>query len=188
MESNSRIGAFSVFLFVIAVAFLAIAAYPATTFSPLKKPVLGAQSTQQISTYQLLLPEGFAFFTRDPREPDIKRYRRHEGSWRQAGLGPHSLPSNLLGLDRWSRTQGVEYAMLLQEYELEEWTDCDGDPIACLDSIAVADTIQNADPQPTLCGVIGFVRQEPVPWAWSSNRESLSMPAHILKLNVICSN
>lgn len=185
--SNTLLGGFTVVLALLAAALIVVAAHPATTFNPTKASVLGAGSNRIVSAYQLLLPEGFAFFTRDPREPDIQRFQRSGGTWESVALGPHSRPSNLFGLNRHSRTQGVEYALLLKEYPLDRWSECDVDPKTCLDRVAVTDSIANPDPRPTLCGTVGFVRQEPVPWAWSASLDSIEMASQILKLHVSCS-
>ncbi|WP_353563168.1 SdpA family antimicrobial peptide system protein [Longimonas sp.] len=134
------------------------------------------------------MPQGFAFFTRDPREPRIHLYTSNDGEWKSASLGPYSRPSNFFGLDRKPRTQLTEYALLLHRAGaiLGEWDSCETFPGSCLRQVSVADTLENTTPDPTLCGDIGFVRQEPVPWAWSQNKDEIDMPSEVLKLKILC--
>lgn len=144
---------------------------------------------EQIST-RIWAPEGWAFFTRDPREEDVFVFAPEaadEGPWRSILLSPHASPSNLFGLDRYSRAQGTEIGLLLYELSAEHWRDCDASPEECLVSYGeAAQELENASPRPSLCGSIGFALQRPVPWAWASAEEEIVMPSRIAKVSVQC--
>lgn len=47
-----------------------------------------------------LTPEGWAFFTRNPREAQVSAYIRTDGAWRLVDRGPNGSAENMLGLDR----------------------------------------------------------------------------------------
>jgi antimicrobial peptide system protein, SdpA family len=159
-----------------------VAAYPAVTFNPTKFP----PSQEQMRSVQMLLPEGFAFFTRNPRERDLYVYQRTDSTWASAMLGPKSQASNLFGFSRRSRMQSVETALLLSKTTQEDWTDCERTAETCLSELPVQDTVTNVQPRPTVCGVAGFARRKPVPWAWSDKSDRLTMPSTITKLKISC--
>jgi antimicrobial peptide system SdpA family protein len=181
-SSDRFLGGIVILTSLVCLTVILIAAYPAVNFNPTKFPA----SEQQTSTIQMLLPEGFAFFTRNPRERDLYVYERTDSTWASAVLGPKSRPANLFGMSRRSRTQSVETALLLRKAGSEVWTDCEEEPTTCFSELSVQDTVANPQPTPTVCGVAGFARKEPVPWAWSDNEDTLTMPSAVTKLDVSC--
>jgi len=132
-------------------------------------------------------PEGWAFFTRDPREPRLLPFRRAaDGTWANAHAGPHADIRNVFGLDRISRAQGVEIGLLLGEFADTAWQSCSDAPTLCLGDLPRTLSITNRSPAPTLCGDIGLVRQEPVPWAWASVQGETTMPSMVVRLDIRC--
>ncbi len=134
----------------------------------------------------LWIPEGWAFFTRDPREADLFVFSRRASGWVNASLGPHSRPSNAFGLNRASRAQAIESGMLIGRLPKSAWRDCKGEPSACLDAAPVQALVSNSAGRPTLCGSIGFVLQKPLPWAWSRSRHKTIMPSQVMRLEIQC--
>jgi antimicrobial peptide system SdpA family protein len=133
-------------------------------------------------------PEGWAFFTRNAREDRYYLYRLNaEGRWESALMAPHHRPSNIFGLDRKSRAQGVEMGMLSVQVDAKEWKECRSTHAECLASAPILRTVTNKSPRPTLCGEIGLVTQPPVPWAWASTLERpVTMPLKAARLTVNC--
>lgn len=134
---------------------------------------------------RVLLPQGWAFFTRSPREERYYTYRKEVDGWSVASLGPHSEAGNLFGLDRRSRAQGVELGLLHGVIPGGAWHKCAEHPLRCLDGVTPI-SVSNRSPAPTLCGEIGIALQEPVPWAWSSARAELTMPSRVVRLEISC--
>jgi antimicrobial peptide system SdpA family protein len=168
----------------VAVFWLIVAiysVYPALPYSPLQLPYANLLNTQ------LWLPQGWAFFTRDPREDRTLIFVRTNGAWQSAYLAPHARLANLLGLDRASRGQGVEMGTFLKWMNGKSWSRCHDRPVDCLDRIPVLAQLDNKYPHPTLCGTIGLVQQKPVPWAWSRSPTPVVMPSIVVKLEVRCS-
>ncbi len=156
------------------------AVYPVLPFNPARLPLSETVETQ------FWVPEGWAFFTRNPREPRMLIYVEEGDGWQSALMGPHARASNLFGFNRASRAQGVEMGMLFTEVRQGPWQPCTGPIPECLDSLSPADTLVNISPRPTLCGVVGLAQQEPVPWAWSRSRKPITMPSEVIKLKVAC--
>lgn len=137
-------------------------------------------------TITTLTPQGWAFFTKSPREPQIGVWRLAGASgWQDARLGPHSELWNVLGFDRRSRAQGLELGIMQTAVPQGKWTPCDGaDVHACLARTPSVVTIRNLAPNPIHCGSIGLVQREPLPWAWAGSRTV--MPATVARLEVTC--
>jgi len=132
---------------------------------------------------RMLMPEGWGFFTRDPREPDITTYVKSKGSWYRSPNMPIANAANLFGINRFPRAQSVELGMLLHDVPAEWWRPCRSNIDACLQSIP-AKPVTNTSPFPVFRDTIGLVRQEPIPWAWAAHRNSITMPAFIVILQV----
>jgi antimicrobial peptide system SdpA family protein len=134
---------------------------------------------------RLVLPQGWAFFTRSPREPDVVPYLRVDGRWRAALATPNAEPRNLFGLSRTARAQGVELGMLIGELGRDQWLDCTVDPTVCLER-ATSVAARNTSLIPTLCGQVGLVSQQPLPWAWSQARDETIMPGRVARMDISC--
>ena len=167
---------------LFAIGWMAIITYvlhASLPFNPIHLPY--AERVQA----RFWIPEGWGFFTRNPREERVTPYALSGNRWISASLGPHGRSSNLFGLDRISRAQNVELGLLLQRLPGRLWRDCTASPIACLDSVSVVPRIRNRSPRPTLCGDIAFVRQQPIPWAWVRLPGAV-MPSRVTRIRSTC--
>jgi antimicrobial peptide system SdpA family protein len=134
-----------------------------------------------------VIPEGWAFFTRSPREDRVMPFVRDlSGRWVYSHAGPHSEPRNAFGLNRASRAQGVELGLLMAQIPATHWGECSEQPVACLEHASTAIPLRNESPSPTLCGAVGIARQEPLPWAWIDARDEVTMPTRTARLDVTC--
>lgn len=156
--------------------FAVYAIHDALPANPIRLPFEGAVNVRAIA------PQGWAFFTRDPREPDIEVFSADDG-WRRL-LEPNNGAYALWGASRKARGQRLELGML--STEISRWTRCRGVPQACLDRAPTTQRLANTYPIPTLCGELGFVKAPPVPWAWSGSGESIHMPSKISRVRVTC--
>ncbi len=156
------------------------ALHAALPFNPIKLPL------ETRVQPRFWLPEGWAFFTRDPREENMRVFVRHEGNWVSAGMGPIAKPSNSFGLDRACRAQGVEAALLINGFPSSAFQECRDPVAACLERAPITAEVQNISPTPTLCGDVGVVMQKPVPWAWWSSGLRATMPSRVLRMSVAC--
>ena len=136
---------------------------------------------------QAVVPEGWGFFTRDPREVRLLPYVREAGAWRAAREGPNGEPRNAFGFNRAARAQGVEMGLLETSIPTKAWKACATEIAACLDRISAPVQVGNPTPAPTLCGDVGLVHRDPLPWAWAgSEPDETSMPSKVVRLTVKC--
>lgn len=131
-------------------------------------------------------PQGWAFFTRDPLEPQVYVYQRTDAGWVDTSLGANGEAQHLFGWRRTPRAQGVEVGLVMFAHGQEQFTPCDGAIEACLESAPVEATVHNGSPTPTLCGRIGFLRQKKIPWAWRRSADPRRAPAEVMNLEVTC--
>ena len=133
---------------------------------------------------RLVLPEGWGFFTRDPREADLILARLDENDeWRLEP--PHASLDNLLGLRRLSRALPVESSQILHQVE-PAFISCGDDNWRHCTAKAPVHEIQNPVPDAKLCGDVTFVRREPVPWAWADLLHPDDMPTNIFRTRIRC--
>lgn len=165
-------------------AVLAYALQPALPYSPIRLPFQDEVRTQ------FFLPEGWAFFTKSPREERPFLFLRTDAGWKDASLAPISRARNAFGLDRAVRAQSVELALLLTRPEVRKaWKACEVKAFGpCLEATAPAATLRNESPRPTLCGDVGVARQKPLPWAWARSEKGrkLMMPINVVRMRVEC--
>jgi antimicrobial peptide system SdpA family protein len=141
---------------------------------------------EQVKT-ALWAPQGWSFFTKDPREEKQTVYVRRGSAWELVLLAPHDRPANILGLRRKSRAQGVEMALLLSgNAPAEDWHACTAPLQECLAQLPPGRAVRNTSPAPTMCGSVAIVLQKPIPWAWATSPRPVTMPSRILSLEVSC--
>src|SRR6266542_35529 len=162
------------------IAF-AYALHGAMPFNPIKLPL------ESRVNMKVLLPEGFGFFTRDPRESRLLFYRRSDGGWQSASVGPAQKAAHAFGIERAVRAHGIEAGLLMEQLpDPSHWKSCADDAVSCLGSTGRAATVSNRSPLPTLCGDIAFVEQETMPWAWSARGAKVTMPSKVIRIIARC--
>lgn len=149
--------------------------------SPLRLPLRVTQNMIAVS------PQGWAFFTRDPREPVDRLYRRQGDAWVRANYA-NTSPRNLFGVRRAARAVNVEMASLLAQAPDAAWTDCESSLADCLrgDGAPPVVEVDNPSALRSLCGRLAVERRPPVPWAWSGSERPIHMPGQVLLLDVDC--
>jgi antimicrobial peptide system SdpA family protein len=183
MRTLTRLGLALVLVATVWLAIIVVVAHRSLPHNPVRLPV----GTVVLQFIGATAPQGWAFFTRNPREPTTLMYRRApDGQWKKASIGPTSRPAYLFGLDRSARAQALEMGWIFQNMTFEEWVPCDEIPEQCLQRFQIQHSITNEIPSPTLCGAIGFARVPPVPWAWRRSLETITMPSKVVAVQMSC--
>lgn len=132
-------------------------------------------------------PEGWAFFTKNPREPVFVPYALdRSGIWRSVAVGSYDEPRHLFGASRTPRAQGVEMGLLASAVSGSAWQTCNALVEDCLRNAQEWLVAANPSPAATLCGKIAIVRQELLPWAWAAARGSTVMPSTFVRIDARC--
>jgi antimicrobial peptide system SdpA family protein len=119
-------------------------------------------------TVRNFLPEGWGFFTKNPRDPDVIILKKRNGRWHNNEYSPLSNPTNFFGISRVARAQSTEMAMLVSQIGPELWTECTEGMTSCLTNEARGKlvSLELKVPHPVLKDTVCFISQRPVPWAW----------------------
>ncbi len=89
-----------------------------------------------------------------------------------------------MGLNRLGRSQGTELAILVQQVPPAGWSDCRQAPAVCLSRLPGNRTIADTSTHRTVCGDVGLVVQQVLPWAWRDLRTV--MPSRVARVRVAC--
>lgn len=129
-----------------------------------------------------LIPQGWSFFTRSPREDQVLIYAHRGGAWRLAYTQRFGATSNLFGANRTVRARNMEAATVLGMLPDSAWIQCPSEDRTCLSEIAVFVTLRHPAKIRTLCDTIGFILREPRPWAWSRGSEMMPGRSAVVRL------
>lgn len=129
-----------------------------------------------------ILPEGWGFFTRNPREDIISIYEVTDGKYKIALL-PNGDASNLFGLSRKSRRMNMELSIIMNIIPKKIWKFGNGN---FLDSIPeeIYQCSQKKDHIYFFKGKYLLVQYAVTPWAWSKHPERTKMKYKIAQIEI----
>lgn len=135
-----------------------------------------------------LAPEGWAFFTRSPLEPNIILYEVDKDKQiKPFTVRPNSI-RYLYGLNRQRRLAGQEFGRLQQYLNDSLWKpiygQVDKQSATLLDSL-VQIKIPNTSRYPQMQGTYIVQRVKTVPWAWAGNEIKAFIESEICKIYVV---
>jgi antimicrobial peptide system SdpA family protein len=135
-----------------------------------------------------LAPEGWGFFTKSPRDPEIHVALLQGGRLRPLNIASSFSAKFAFGFNRLGRAQGLEMdALLVQLNQPKLWRDCTVAAEVCAKTLKSQIKLENTARAPTLCGDLVFVERRPVPWAYSRLSRPVQMPSRLTRLEVVCS-
>lgn len=136
------------------------------------------------------MPQGWAFFSKSPRDPSIAPYRANgDGSYASLSKLPTTRVENLFGVSREGRAQGVEVALISGGPVPTDWTECDSPVIEECAELAAEKppkTVLNGVSSPSICDEVFLVQTTPVPWSFRNQTELREKADKIIKLQVEC--
>ena len=176
-------------IWTTAIVVLLVALYGIHAQLPDTALKLPGESAASEEAATRVLPQGWAFFTKSPRDPSVEMYRRTGGTdVVKLSATPHASGANSFGLDRFSRGQGPEYAALLERFPEKSWHRCAGqDARTCVrEHHRRAHRVVNRTPSPTFCGDVYAVSAKPYPWAWRGLVKGTHKADRAIHLSVTC--
>ncbi|PWW20129.1 SdpA family antimicrobial peptide system protein [Chryseobacterium sp. AG844] len=150
-------------------------------FSSLKtQVVLGEKLKMQIST---LFPEGWSFFTRDPREPLLEVYKIENNKLLYIPLS-NSSKENWFGFSRKSRVQGYEASIIVSEAPSKLWIENTGNNYENhINDVAFSVKSKRSNNY-FKKGLYLFILKKPIPWAWANEHQEKFTPYSSIKINL----
>ena len=136
----------------------------------------------------VLVPEGWAFFTKTPFEPDDYLYRWNGNDH---ALTPIELKNAefryILGLRKTPRLRSLEVGVLAGRAPRRAWRNCESGLTTCISrgELPVTD-VPNIYFDPKFCGLYLIERRAPIHWAWRHMKSRVHLPSSLLLVNAIC--
>lgn len=136
----------------------------------------------------MISPEAWAFFTKDPREPQLYTLVRSGEKWMDP-ISPGFTAGNWLGMGKRSRIINGELEMLRQLTPKSAWIECEESALQCLrQQPHPTTTIESQAERPHVCGEVVFDLRPIAPWAWARSATPVIMPGETALLSVACRN
>jgi antimicrobial peptide system SdpA family protein len=131
------------------------------------------------------LPQGWAFFTRNPREPVLEAWVVEDGLWRMLPLNV-SGTEEVFGFRRTLRLRAQELGALAASLQPQDWQRCSGNIGDCVDAgfLTTVTRVVNRSVARQLCGNLVLAVREPQPWAWRGR--TVSMPTRATRIHAEC--
>lgn len=151
-------------------------------FSSMEEQVVVSKKVKE--QVNMIFPEGWGFFTKNPRDLLIEVYEVDNGKLKPISMANQTF-SNFLGLSRKSRVIGYEASALANKVKKSDWTTkqtkpleafIDGDAIEVKGEAGFAHFTQ---------GEYLFKLYKPVPYAWSKMNQNKYNPYTIAKIRII---
>lgn len=177
---------------VLGVVFIATAAAASIVIlSYLTQSRLDLPSTPRAAPYvRVVFPQGWAFFTKSPREPELTAYQLDADSRviQELNSGPNATPKWYFGINRTARSQEYELRYIAEVLGNVAWTQCeDGARLSCLQDIDdPGHKIHNPFALQTICGRVALVRHTVIPWAYANRGLDTVGSAEAKLTYVIC--
>jgi antimicrobial peptide system SdpA family protein len=156
-----------------------------TVFSFMPYNTIKIPEPIQIKIWQLA-PEGWGFFTKSPRDPEMLVYHIQKTQPQLINIASTFSLEYAFGLNRDGRSQGIEIDQIISELQIPKlWLPCKHDLKNCVQK-APSHRVSNTSHIKTICGDIAFVEQKPVPWAWKRLPRDVVMPMRVAHVEVLC--
>jgi antimicrobial peptide system SdpA family protein len=165
-------------LIIIGLTWFAIVVYIGLASIPFNPLSLSYNQKASIFT---LIPQGWGFFTRNPREDEPYIYKKAGKTWIQISK-PNAASGYFFGASRQGRKINFEaYNLISQLKDSLSWQKVDlvmANPKQFAD-LPLVRFINNTT-SPILLGEFIFVKKRKIPWAWSNYYFTQPMPSKVL--------
>jgi antimicrobial peptide system SdpA family protein len=134
------------------------------------------------SIFNTLLPEGWGFFTRNPREPIVELYKIERERIVKITI-QNGSSQNFWGISRKSRKIGMEMSMIAVLIKSESWYGGKGN--FRLNIPKSSYIIKKPKLVYFLSGEYLVVSTDVIPWAWASHSEKIKSNYKIARVNIV---
>ncbi|WP_130840114.1 SdpA family antimicrobial peptide system protein [Corynebacterium neomassiliense] len=170
---------------VIVSLLVAFLFFLTSLFFTLPHNVISNGANSSLRTFFVdLAPQNWAFFTRSPREEEYVPYSNEEHSYILET--PQNKSSNMLGISRDQRAQGVELGAIVRG--IESWNECSSES-ECISAgqKGKVDSIPSISNDPTICGDALIMSREITSWSYREILDEEYEYNKVGHVNVKCS-
>lgn len=148
----------------LCVAVVAVTVSGVTALSLPSADHLGPASKRVANVVREIMPEGWSFFTKSPRDSFVVAYD-DEGN--EVGTAPNAQGKWAFGLNRASRLGGIDVERVMRKLDPEDWRRCEsGLSVTTCGEGLEHQSVRVTNELNSLCGKITLARERPVPWAF----------------------
>lgn len=170
-------------LYIIFVTFFWIILGFYILLSSLKESIIFSKYESKIIFN--ILPQGWAFFTRDPSEAFVEIYEiknNHIVLFKKQ----YDFSNSYLGFSRTQRVKVYEIANIIETIPKVKWSIKVNNPIInhINDSIYICN-VQKFKFKYFINGEYLFCIKNPIPWAWSNKSQENYVPYQVLRVRII---
>ncbi|PJJ59214.1 SdpA family antimicrobial peptide system protein [Hymenobacter chitinivorans] len=175
---------FSFYLAILALGFVLV--------SKAVQASVGVNATettfQERYTFSVLLPEGWGFFTKSPRDEKNVLYRIRPDKSLEVATHKNADPENLFGFSRRSRRANMEFSRVMAQVKEKDWDQYQRYSLQDLigsDTIATVHIPYSSTQFNQLQKGTYIVKRYTItPWAWAQYPEHYTNPERYLKLTI----
>ena len=156
------------FVYFLSIIYIVLASIP---YNPLRL------SNNEKKTVLILAPQGWSFFTKNPREEEILLYKKVKNTWVKWDKSL-SDPAFCFGASRvGKKIISEKFQIANQIKDSTSWTNGDlaNSMFFVFNKLPVL-KISALSKDPILSGDFILVKQKNVPWAWSKKYNCITMP------------
>lgn len=181
LQSSTNLG-------VLALVHLGLLAAIAITTAVAAMPFNTLNLSDDVrNTVMSLIPEGWGFFTKSPRDPEMQVAVLRKGRLIKLNIVSSFQARYAFGFDRLSRAQGFEIDGLLDQLRSSSlWQGCQQSVTVCAQHLPVQKQLVNSVQFKTLCGNLVLFERRPIPWAYREGKPV--MPSRLTRVEVVCSH
>jgi antimicrobial peptide system SdpA family protein len=132
---------------------------------------------------QYLFPQGWAFFTKSPKESLIDVYKINDKKVELVDMA-NTSPGNLFGFSRKARMKGYELSLIISPIPAVNWKKNKAPDFVSHISDTTHEVKTKHDFKYFNTGTYLFKQRDPVPWAWSGDNQNEYTPYKTLKVKI----
>lgn len=151
-------------------------------FSSIEEQVVVSKKVKE--QVNMIFPEGWGFFTKNPRDLLIEVYMIDNGELKPVSMANHTF-SNFLGLSRKTRVIGYEASAIANKVHKRAWKTEQTKPLEYFIEDKAIEVKGEAGFAHFVAGEYLFKLYKPVPYAWSKMNQNQYNPYTIAKLRII---
>lgn len=131
-----------------------------------------------------LTPQGWGFFTRNPREENIVMYKLDKKDSIIQITDKNFSINNYFGLSRKQRYEAIQMSALLSDIKEDEFVRCNESSLENCDLHKVILSNNEKNKKNYFKGTYFIKKEKTIPWAWSKSKEKLKNYYKVIEIEI----
>jgi antimicrobial peptide system SdpA family protein len=136
-----------------------------------------------------IMPQGWAFFTKNCREPYFRIYKQLDTKFEIVDL-KQNRNNPITSFDRIDRYKLFEISKVIEIINVKNWHECENSIDLCLSGATKFSEVivENKEIKPIFCGSFYIIIGEYKPWAWAELVAEESVNNKVSRINIKCNS